>query len=140
MKKTIKRSQEDINLIDDLGVRLHAAELKGLKTQKEYERVLADAAYLRMHKVTQYGEERYDDPDIEVQLWMTYCDVWRKFSRLRMLIKNVIHNKDVVSLNKLRSDYQDLLNYGAMGVQIIDRLELIRKVQKEKEKQADEKK
>jgi len=138
MGRTIKRSQEDINLIEDLGIRLHAAEIKGLKTQMEYEKVLADAAYIRMHKVEQYGEERYDEPDIEIQLWMTYCDVWRKFSRLRMLIKNIIHKKDVNCLKKLRSDYQDLLNYGAMGVQIIDRLELIRKVQKEKEKQADD--
>lgn len=104
--------------------RTEQAYLNNITTQHQFEEILSEAADLRLAKVIQYGEERYFETDEEVQLWMTYCDVWRKFSRIRKLIKNILNNRDMESANKLRSDYLDLLNYGAMGVQIIDLLKL----------------
>jgi hypothetical protein len=118
------------NVISNADARLTEAEKTGMKTQHEFELILNEAANLRMEKVLQYGEERYDEKDIDVQLWMLYCDIWRKFSRLRKLIKNIIKNEDLKSVEKLRDDCLDLLNYGAMGAQIIDRLDLINKFNK----------
>lgn len=121
-------------LIDEIEKRFKEAEKNKMFTQHQYELVLSEAANLRMEKVLQYGEERYDEPDIDVQLWMTFCDVWRKFSRLRQLIRIIVDenradNYRLECVKKLRDDYLDLLNYGAMGAQIIDRLGLINKLE-----------
>jgi SpoVK/Ycf46/Vps4 family AAA+-type ATPase len=122
-------------LIDDIVKRLTKADDNKMYTQHQYEMILSEAAELRMSKVLQYGEERYDEPDVDVQLWMTFCDVWRKFSRLRQLIRIIIDenradNYRLECAEKLRDDYLDMLNYGAMGVQIIDKLDLINKLKK----------
>lgn len=119
-------SKNEMSEIDLLIVmlkdRIKSAQDVGLKTQIEYEKVLAEAAKIRVYKVVQYGEERLEEKDADLNLWMLYCDIWRKFSRLKRMIRNILKNGDPDSIKKLRSDCLDMLNYGAMGVQIIDRL------------------
>lgn len=125
-KLNYKKYKQDI--MESTELRLDEAEKVNMRTQHEFELILSEAANLRMSKVLDYGEERYDEGDEEIQLWMLYCDIWRKFSRLRQLIKNILKKDDLKSVEKLRDDCLDLLNYGAMGVQIIDRLDLDNKL------------
>ncbi len=132
--KNNKYSNTEEVLIDTIKKRLQEAESNNMFTQHEYELILTEAADLRISKVLQYGEDRYNDPDLDVQLWMTFCDIWRKFSRLRQLIRIIVDTNQPVNyrlecVKKLRDDYLDLLNYGAMGVQIIDRLQIIDKLE-----------
>jgi len=121
----VENSLVKLNTVVALKNRLKKAKKLGIITQQQYEQILSEGADLRLSKVADYGEERYDEEDWDVQLWMTYCDVWRKFSRIRQLIRNILENRDLESAKKLRDDYLDLLNYGAMGVQIMDRLGVI---------------
>lgn len=77
--------------------------------------VLDTVASVRVHKVAQYGTDRYDMDrwTEEEQLWMIFSDIYRKFIRLRQQVRN----KDLVGM---RETCLDLCSYGAMGVQIID--------------------
>jgi len=125
---------ENIEFIKSADERIKKSENLGLKTQHEYENIMNEAASIRLSKVLEYGEERYDDPDLEFNLWMLLCDVNRKVSRFRRLTKEIINNINIEPENvkklvvKLRSDYIDLANYGLMGAQIIDRLKIIDKI------------
>lgn len=110
-------------------VRMDLAEkFNLLETQIEYEDVVNQMAILRLNKVKDFGEDRYKIADMELQLWMMYCDTWRKFIRLKKLTKDSIAG-DPVSLKKLRQDMMDMANYGIMCVQLIDRFDWIVKLE-----------
>lgn len=92
------------------------AEAAGITTQIGFERVIAEMATVRLAKVIEYGEERYETErwTEQEELWMIYSDVYRKFIRLRQQVRSA----DTAGM---RETLMDLANYGAMGVQLIDR-------------------
>jgi len=86
-------------------------------TQQEYERVLTGLANMRLEKVIQYGEDRYNEPDPNVNLLMCYSDVYRKYIRLKKLSFD-FKNPDYESLI---DTYKDLANYAIMAIQILEK-------------------
>ena len=95
------------------------AEELGIKTQPAYEKVLEEVAEIRIKKVASYGEGRYTKEDgIDFDMLMCFSDIYRKYIRLRKLIKNLkAESEDGESL---RDAFLDLANYAIMGVQIYD--------------------
>lgn len=87
-------------------------------TQGDYERVVDEAAELRMRKVLMYGEDRYFDQHPRRAMMLCYADVYRKTIRLWQLIG--AGSKDEPSGDTLRDTFMDLANYGLMGVQLFD--------------------
>jgi len=59
--------------------RIDKAIKLGLKTQEGYENVLEEMAEIRLKKVYQYGEDRYERGDIKFDMIMCYSDVYRKY-------------------------------------------------------------
>lgn len=100
---------------DEIEARLNTAARAGLHTQMGFESVLLEMGHLRLEKVVQYGEDRYQDRWSEPEeMWMIYSDIYRKFIRLRQQVLNG-------DLKGMRETCLDLANYGAMGVQLIDK-------------------
>jgi hypothetical protein len=85
-----------------------------------YENILADLAEIRLAKVAQYGESRYEEDDEEFDLWMCFSDIHRKYIRLKELTKQV-RSGDQAAVKPLIDAYRDLANYGIMGVQVIEK-------------------
>ena len=85
-----------------------------------YEAILQDAADIREKKVHLYGEEAYNGSDSTEDIWDRFCDVKRKFCRMKTLTKRVAEG-DKEAIRPLADAYRDILNYGAMGVQIIEK-------------------
>ena len=76
-------------------------------------------AQLRIAKLAQYGEDRYQ---IQMKDWwwdlvMCWSDIYRKYCRMKTLIRTA---KEQGPSKALRDCFMDLANYGIMGVQIID--------------------
>jgi hypothetical protein len=115
-----KIDEDSKELQNQIKERMREAWRNDLKHQKKYEQVLQEAAQLRMEKVKEYGEKRYEWEGLELNLWTIFSDINRKHQRFEMLIKNIIQYGDKKSVEKMRSDLLDLINYGAMGVQMID--------------------
>ena len=110
IEKAIKEGYKDRSL--------RASEL-GIKTQAEYERILDELAEIRIKKVASYGEDRYTKAEgIDFDMLMCFSDVYRKYIRLRKLIKN--YQKKSNDGESLRDTFMDLANYAIMGVQIYD--------------------
>ncbi len=89
----------------------------GLTTQARYEVLLDELATIRLEKVIAYGEARYKEKSDEFNMWMCYCDVYRKFIRLESLLKVNKNNKPDPEM--LRDTYMDLANYALMAVQVL---------------------
>lgn len=89
--------------------------LQGPPTQAAYEDILDRAANLRMRKVLSYGESRYKDPDFKHSLTILYADCYRKMVRLRAFIIEGKHEGE-----PLEETFLDLINFGAMGLQIYE--------------------
>ncbi len=122
-----KLSYPSVKVIDDVTDRIELADKYNLlETQIEYENVVNQMAILRLNKVKDFGEDRYKIDDMEFQLWMMYCDAWRKFIRLKKLTKDSIDG-DPNAIKKLRQDMMDMANYGIMAVQLIDKFKWIEK-------------
>jgi len=97
--------------------------LNGPPTQADYERVVDEAATLRMRKVLAYGEERYLGTEGEAfDLMMTFSDVYRKYIRVREAVVACKYTMD--DGESLRDALLDLSNYALMGVQICDKYNL----------------
>jgi hypothetical protein len=93
----------------------------GPQTQTAYERIVDQMATLRMRKVQSYGEARYNDPDFNKMMVITYADIVRKQVRL----DNVFANRVSINLGEdggesLRETLLDQANYCLMMVQQID--------------------
>ena len=91
----------------------------GLCSHIDYERVLNELADMRLEKVIQYGEDRYAEDDLSVNMLMCYSDIYRKHIRLKKLSFN-FENPDIESL---LDTYRDLANYAVMAIQILERYE-----------------
>ena len=91
----------------------------GVDTQKKYEEVIEELSEIRKAKIISYGEDRYSKEEgYDFDMMMVYSDIYRKYIRLKQLIKNNIsRNTDGESL---RDAFADLANYAIMGIQIYD--------------------
>ena len=87
---------------------------------QEYEGIASDLAGVRIDKVASYGTSRYEENDEEFDLWMCFCDVHRKYIRLKTLTK-LVRAGDKEALLALVDAYRDIANYGIMGVQILQK-------------------
>ena len=102
----------------------------GSPSQACYESVLAELATLRLAKVKEYGEARYEERDQNFNMVMTYSDLYRKFIRLRQLLwipvgqGGVSGGKLAFDISKIRQELLDLANYAIMGVQLIDQKDI----------------
>jgi Glyoxalase/Bleomycin resistance protein/Dioxygenase superfamily len=98
---------------------------QGPPTQADYERVVDEAATLRMQKVKSYGEDRYNTPvdptAPDHDLMMTYSDVYRKFIRIRKAILTPGTLESAPDGEWIRDAFLDLANYALMGVQLCDK-------------------
>lgn len=94
--------------------RISEARKLGLKHQGSFEKVLDYIGDLRLDKCRQYGERRYENPDIEFNRAMAYSDVYRKFIRLEQQMKIR------APLQDLFETYRDLAAYSAMALQLIN--------------------
>lgn len=98
----------------------------GSQTQLAFECVLEELATLRLHKVREYGEARYEEPDQPFNVIMAYGDVYRKTCRMRQQVKAAVstwllaRGLSPETAAGLRETFGDLANYSAMGVQLID--------------------
>lgn len=96
--------------------RMFRAAESGLEHQGSFEVVLAEMAELRLEKAIEYGEDRYQTErwTEEEELWMIFSDVYRKFIRMRQQVT-------AGDSEGMRESCRDIANYGAMGVQLIDK-------------------
>jgi hypothetical protein len=70
-------------------------------------------------KLKQYGTNRYEAHNRDFNLWMAYCDVYRKFLRLEDLTRAASTGTES-AVPKLIDDYKDLANYAIMAIQILE--------------------
>jgi len=89
-------------------------------TQLEFENILSDAAEIREAKVRVYGESAYNNDDPVADMWERFFDVKRKFQRLETLTKLTAEG-DSLAIPPLIDAYRDILNYAAMGVQVLEK-------------------
>jgi len=87
---------------------------------RDYEVISSKLADVRIDKVAAYGTSRYEDNDEEFDLWMCFCDVHRKYIRLKTLTK-LVRAGHKEALPALVDAYRDIANYGMMGVQILEK-------------------
>lgn len=133
-------SPPELTLIYLLIDRLKKSKENNLISQVDFELAFNEASKIRISKIAGgYGEARYEMDDIDMQLWLVLADVWRKFGRLKGLIKRTLKYDDYKALSKLRSDLMDLSNFGLMGVQIIDYFNYIDRIKLKNKKGEDEK-
>ena len=97
--------------------RLVSSSGHGLITHKRYEELLDELATIRLQKVIAYGEARYKEQSCEFNMWMCYCDVYRKFIRLESLLN--VSKDSAPNPELLRDTYMDLANYALMAVQVL---------------------
>lgn len=109
--------------------RLYAAEDAGVHTQEAFERLVDEAATIRVNKVARYGEDRYDRRhDVHFNRSMCFSDIYRKYIRVeQMLLRGMVDDPETGE--SLRDTLLDLSNYALMAVQVL-RLEV--PVEKEK--------
>lgn len=93
--------------------------VQGSPSQRSYEQIIDEAATLRMQKVLTYGEHRYDDPSQEHAFALLYADIYRKFIRIQNFLFGP--RKGNPGVEGLRDTLIDMLNYCAMGVQLLDK-------------------
>lgn len=91
---------------------------QGPPTQEAYERVLDEAATIRMQKVTDSGEGMYNQPTFREGMDLCYANLYRKFLRIQNLVQKGSYTG--TSGETLRDGLMDLLNYAALGVQLCD--------------------
>jgi hypothetical protein len=89
----------------------------GPSTQEAYENILDELAEIRRAKVLAYGEDRYEDPDVESRMALAYADIYRKFIRIKNMVTRGIY--DAPDGETLREAFMDLANYAIMGVQLL---------------------
>lgn len=99
--------------------RVKRAESLGLRHHEGYERVLAEAAELRLRKAHSYGESRYEEPDEDFNMSGVFWDIYRKWIRLRQMFKHG-WRKMAHAPDGLRDALLDMANYCLMGVQLMD--------------------
>lgn len=80
----------------------------------EYLAVLKELTAIRNAKVASYGPKRYEPMDEELQRWLCYSDVYRKFIRLERQMR-------LWDVEGLLETYKDLANYAIMAVQLLGR-------------------
>ncbi len=95
---------------------------QGGPTQIHYEMVVDEIATIRLRKVQAYGEDRYEDPDIDHAMGLSYADVYRKFIRIKHLISERKYegNGDGETLEQA---FKDLANYCIMGAQLLQQFQ-----------------
>lgn len=91
---------------------------QGPPTQMGFERVVDEAASVRMRKVLAYGEDRYKDPDEKHSMMILYGDIYRKYIRIKNAI--VRGERALDDGETLRETLLDLMVYAGMGVQLLD--------------------
>jgi glyoxalase/bleomycin resistance protein/dioxygenase superfamily protein/predicted nucleotide modification protein, DUF1599 family len=106
--------EADLNLAE----RLQMANQLGVKTQGAYELTLCELATLRLEKVAQYGEDRYDEQDEKFGKIMLFSDIYRKYIRLK---KMIVEGGSAIITESLRDTFLDMANYCLMGVQLLDK-------------------
>jgi len=99
---------------DSVSDRLKEAKDKGLNYHHEYEFIIDELARIRIEKCVSYGEARYLPMDLQMQRWLCYSDVYRKFIRLEQQMKTG-------STEDLLETYRDLSNYAIMALQLLSR-------------------
>ena len=95
----------------------------GPPTQRHFERIVDEAANLRMRKVGKYGEARYNDPSLHHAFTLLYADIYRKFIRIQNAIvgdSQGISQLDALDGENMRDTLLDLANYSLMGVHLLD--------------------
>ena len=102
-----RRTQDD---------RIEYAREMGIHTQVAYERILEEAAEIRLSKVMQYGEARYNLTDHDWSMQGIFWDLHRTWCRMEALTKSWRSSREV-----LRDTLMDTLNYAAMGIQLLDK-------------------
>jgi hypothetical protein len=100
--------------ITNAAQRIKEAQTKGLAYHSEYEMILDALARVRIAKCVAYGEARYIPMDKDMQRWLCYSDVYRKFIRLEQQMKTG-------STEDLIETYSDLANYAIMALQLLSR-------------------
>jgi hypothetical protein len=90
----------------------------------DLEAVLEEIAQVRLEKIGEYGENRYNEDDPKFNQLMLFSDVHRKYIRLRHQALGLTPGTPETRA-KLRETYLDMAAYAAMGVQMIDREERI---------------
>lgn len=120
----------------DKNERIEYAKNNGIASQGEYEKILDDCAKIRLRKVEEYGNSVYEmPPDFPFDLLDVYSNIRRKYFRLNKIIRTIIKNRMVVhkkydsnydcgeeSSELLKEQFRDLLNYCAMGIQVLNKL------------------
>jgi hypothetical protein len=86
-------------------------------SQKDYENILERMATIRACKVHDYGESRYNNPNIEFNYWMCFSDIHRKYIRL----ENIITKKKLKVKETIGDTLLDMANYCIMMFQIIEK-------------------
>ena len=97
--------------------RMSKANEAGLKTHEHFEMLIDELATLRLEKVVQYSEARYEEPDAVFNRLMVFSDIYRKFIRLKQQLWT---DRDTTpDDHKLCTDLMDLASYCLMGVQLL---------------------
>jgi hypothetical protein len=91
----------------------------GPPTTLDFERLVDEAATVRLRKVLSYGESRYRDDSVNHAMTLTYGDIYRKYIRIRELILRQKWTGE--DGEALRDAFLDMANYGLMGVQLWDK-------------------
>jgi hypothetical protein len=99
--------------------RLLAAREAGLGTQWEFERLVDEAATIRLNKVKRYGEDRYSPRHSpEFNRMMSFSDIYRKYIRVEnMMMAGLTEDPDTGE--SLRDTLIDMSNYALMAVQVL---------------------
>lgn len=94
--------------------RIDFAVQHGLVTQEAFEDLLNALGTMRLEKVIQYGESRYEEKDEEINRLMIFSDIHRKYIRL----KQVLMAKEGGG-EPLYDTLMDMASYALMGLQLL---------------------
>lgn len=78
---------------------------------------------LWIHKVIGYGLSRYDEHDLDFDVWMNFSDIHRKYIRLEQLTRRAARSDDMSKrdIEDLVEQYRDIINYSISAVLQIER-------------------
>lgn len=92
--------------------RLSLAHQHGLQTQERFEELLDELATIRVKKVIQYGEERYNLADTYMSKLLCLADIFGKWIRVKVQMLQATPGEP------LRETLNDLAAFALMGIQV----------------------
>ncbi len=106
-------------MLEPSTARIERARASGLKTQERYESLVSEMAELRLDKVLDYGEHRFNKTlSLKESKAVLWANLQRKFQRAT---NDLIHMPAEFKLDASdRDTYLDLANYALMVLEIGD--------------------